>query len=342
MKNIDILAIESSCDETAAAVIRNGREIRSDVVLTQVDRHRLFGGVVPEIASRMHIESISTVVDRALEQAKITPQELSAVAVTAAPGLIGSLLVGVNFAKSFAYRFQKPLVPVHHLRGHVAANYLAFPQLSPPFLCLIASGGHSHLVLVHDYTDYEVLGKTRDDAAGEAFDKAARAMGFSYPGGIEIDRRAALGDPHAFSLPHPHVDTPFDFSFSGLKTAVLNLLNSAKQRGQTLCTEDLCASFQQTVCEILTDKLFAAAAAYDCKTVVAAGGVSANSGLRAMLQQKAEKAGIQLFFPPISLCGDNAAMIGAQGYYEFSAGVRAGLSLNAYASMDISAPDFSK
>lgn len=336
MKDTLILAIESSCDETAAAVIKNGREIVSNIVLTQIERHRLFGGVVPEIASRMHIESISHTVDAAFVEAGIEKKDIDAVAVTAAPGLIGSLLVGVNYAKSLALLLDKPLVPVHHLRGHVAANYLVSKDLEPPFLCLIASGGHSHIVVVRSYTEFEVIGKTRDDAAGEAFDKAARAMGYSYPGGIQIDKAAAQGNKNAFKLPRPHLDTPYDYSFSGLKTAVLNLLNSASQKGEEICREDLCASFQHTVCEILCDKLFLAAENLGFKTIVAAGGVCANSGLRAALEEKSKQHSCRLYYPPLSLCGDNAAMIGAQGYYEYLAGVRAPLSLNAYATMDIS------
>lgn len=336
MKDVYILGIESSCDETAASVVKNGREIISNVVLTQIERHRLFGGVVPEIASRMHIESISHTVKKALDEAKINENDIDAIAVTAAPGLIGSLLVGVNFAKSMAFRLNKPLVPVHHLRGHVAANYLEHKDLEPPFLCLIASGGHSHIVKVNSYTDFEIIGKTRDDAAGEAFDKAARAMGFSYPGGVEIDKKASLGNKDAFKLPIPQLDTPYDYSFSGLKTAVLNTLNNAKQKGEEISYEDLCASFQYTVCEILTNKLFLAAKNLKIKKIVAAGGVCANSGLRAALTKKAEENGYSLFYPPISLCGDNAAMIASQGYYEFLDDVRAPLSLNAYATMDIS------
>lgn len=336
MKDTILLAIESSCDETAAAVIKNGREIVSNVVLTQIERHRLFGGVVPEIASRMHIESISHTVSRAISEAGLKESDLDAIAVTAAPGLIGSLLVGVNYAKAMALRLNKPLVPVHHLRGHVAANYLAHPDLKPPFICLIASGGHSHIVLVHSYTEFEVIGKTRDDAAGEAFDKAARAMGLPYPGGVEIDKLSREGNVNAYKFPRPHLDTPYDFSFSGLKTAVLNTLNTASQKGEEINKSDVCASFQHTVCEILSDKLFLAAQNYGIKTVVAAGGVCANSALRAALEKKAKDNNMEIYYPPLSLCGDNAAMIGAQGYYEFKAGVTAPLSLNAYATMDIS------
>ena len=342
MTDTIILSIESSCDETAAAVIKNGREIISNVVLTQIERHKLFGGVVPEIASRMHIESISHTVEKAISEAGIKEKDLTAIAVTAAPGLIGSLLVGVNFAKAMAFRLGLPLIPVHHLRGHIAANYLVHKDLEPPFLCLIASGGHSHIVLVKSYTEFEIIGKTRDDAAGEAFDKAARAMGLSYPGGVEIDKRAKNGNKDTYKLPRPKVDTPYDYSFSGIKTAVLNLLNSAKQKGEEVNIDDLCASFQHTVCDILTDKFFAAADEFKVKTVVAAGGVCANSSLRALLEEKAQKRGLALYYPPLSLCGDNAAMIGAQGFYEFKAGVTAPLSLNAYATMDISKLNWDK
>ena len=342
MKDTLILAIESSCDETAAAIIKNGREIVSNVVLTQIERHKIFGGVVPEIASRLHIESISQTVDKAFSDAGLDKNDIDAIAVTAAPGLIGSLLVGVNYAKSLAFLLNKPLVPVHHLRGHVAANYLAHKKLEPPFLCLIASGGHSHIVVVHSYTDFEIIGKTRDDAAGETFDKAARAMGYSYPGGVAIDKSAALGNKDAYKLPRPHLDTPYDYSFSGLKTAVLNTLNNAAMKGEEINKDDLCASFQHTICEILTDKLFLAAEDLGYRTIACAGGVCANSGLRRALDEKARARGFSLYYPPISLCGDNAAMIGAQGYYEYIAGVRADLSLNAYATMDISNIDWNK
>ncbi len=336
MKDTLILSIESSCDETAAAIVKNGREIISNVVLTQIERHRIFGGVVPEIASRLHIECISSTVDKAFLDANISKNDIDAIAVTAAPGLIGALLVGVNYAKGLSLALNKPLVPVHHLRGHVAANYLVHPCLEPPFICLIASGGHSHIVAVNSYTDFKIIGKTRDDAAGEAFDKAARAMGYPYPGGVSIDKASKEGNKDAIKLPRPSLDTPYDFSFSGLKTAVLNVLNNSKQKGVEICKEDLCASFQHTVCDILTDKLFAAAEEFNFKTVVAAGGVCANSSLRAMLDEKGKKGGYSVYYPPLSLCGDNAAMIGSQGYYEYLAGVRAELSLNAYATMDIS------
>lgn len=331
-----ILAIESSCDETAAAVVEDGRHILSNIVATQVDEHRLYGGVVPEIASRRHAEAISGVTREALMAANVTLRDIDAVAVTAHPGLIGALLVGVNFAKGLAFSANKPLVPVHHLRGHIASNYAAHPDLKPPFLCLVVSGGHTHLVLCEDYTTFRIIGRTRDDAAGECFDKAARAMGMPYPGGIALDKRAEGGDPHAFVLPHPKVDgSPFDFSFSGLKTAVLNQLHNAKQRDLELNTEDLCASLRFTVADILVSKTIAAAKEYGMKTIVLAGGVSANSELRRQMQAACDKEGFALYMPPLSLCGDNAAMIGAQGYYEFVAGNTADLSLNASATMSI-------
>ena len=331
-----ILAIESSCDETAAAVVEDGRHILSNIVATQVDEHRLYGGVVPEIASRRHAEAISGVTKEALTAANVTLDDIDAVAVTAHPGLIGALLVGVNFAKGLAFSANKPLVPVHHLRGHIASNYPSHPDLKPTFLCLVVSGGHTHLVLCEDYTTFRIIGRTRDDAAGECFDKAARAMGMPYPGGIALDKRAEGGNPHAFALPRPKVEgSPFDFSFSGLKTAVLNQLHNAKQRDLELNHEDLCASLRFTVADLLVGKTVAAAKEYGMKTVVMAGGVSANSELRRQMQAACDKEGFSLYMPPLSLCGDNAAMIGAQGYYEFVAGNVADLSLNASATMSI-------
>ena len=333
---MNILALESSCDETAAAVVQNGRKLLSNCIASQVEEHKLYGGVVPEIASRRHTESISRLTQAALEQAGLSLTEIDAVAVTYAPGLIGALLVGVNFAKSLASAANLPLIPVHHLRSHIAANYLAHPELKPPFLCLVVSGGHSHIIRVEDYTQFTVYGRTRDDAAGECFDKAARAMGMPYPGGIHLDRLAQTGNPHAFMLPHPQVDgCPYDFSFSGLKTAVINLLHTAEQRGEAINTADLAASFQHTVCDVLATHVLAVAAETGDTTVVLAGGVSANSGLRARMDADCRKNGLQLFYPPLSLCGDNAAMVGAQGYYEFSAGHLADASLNAYATLPI-------
>ena len=331
-----ILSIESSCDETAAAVIEDGRRILSSIVATQVEEHRLYGGVVPEIASRRHAEAISGVCREALSEAGLQLSDIDAVAVTAYPGLIGALLVGVNFAKGLAFAANKPLIPVHHLRGHIASNYLVYPDLKPPFLCLVVSGGHTHLVRCDDYTSFTIIGRTRDDAAGECFDKTARAMGMPYPGGIALDKRANDGDPTAFKLPRPKVDgSPYDFSFSGLKTAVLNHLHNAEQRGESVCVEDLCASLRFTVADILTEKVLAAAKETGMNTVVLAGGVSANSELRRQLQAACDKEGLALYMPPLSLCGDNAAMIGAQAYYEHLAGHHADLSLNAAATASI-------
>ncbi len=332
---MDILAIESSCDETAAAVIRDGREIISSVVATQIEEHKLYGGVVPEIASRRHCESICGVVNEALEQAHTTARDVDAIAVTYAPGLIGALLVGVNYAKGLAFATGKPLIPVHHIRGHIAANYLVYPELEPPYLCLVASGGHSHIVEVSDYTEFRTIGRTIDDAAGEAFDKAARAIGFPYPGGVYIDNAAKLGDSVRYKLPKPHTANPYDFSFSGLKTAVINLIHNAEQKGEEVDVNSLAACFQKTVCEILTDKFIAAATEKGYKKIVLAGGVAANSGLRETLSTAAEKNGMTLYIPPRELCGDNAAMIGSQAFYEFQSGNLADESLNAYPTMSI-------
>lgn len=333
---MNILAIESSCDETAAAVIRDGREIVSSVVATQIEEHKLYGGVVPEIASRLHCESICAVVNEALEKANLTAAEVDAIAVTYAPGLIGALLVGVNYAKGLAFSLNKPLIPVHHLRGHIAANYLAHPDFEPPYLCLVVSGGNTQIVRVDSYTDFAIIGETIDDAAGEAFDKAARAMGYPYPGGVNIDKAAKIGNPLAYKLPKPHTANPYDFSFSGLKTAVINLIHNSEQKGIEIDKNSLCASFEKTVCEILTDKFLAAAREHGFKKLAIAGGVSANSGLREMLCAAAEKQGAKLYIPPLSLCGDNAAMIGSQAYYEYKAGKIANESLNAYATRSLS------
>lgn len=331
-----ILAIESSCDETAAAIIEDGRKILSSVINTQVAEHGLYGGVVPEIASRRHAENIVAVAEKALSDAKMTLDEVDHIAVTAAPGLIGALLVGVNFAKGLSLATGKKLIPVHHLKGHIAANYLAHPELKPPFLCLVVSGGHSHIVEVSDYTEFRILGKTRDDAAGEAFDKAARAMGLPYPGGVHLDRMAKDGDPKAFRLPKPRVEgSPLDMSFSGLKTAVVNILHNAQQRGEEINKADLCASYQDIICHALVDRVMLAAKEGGYKTIVAAGGVSANSGLRALLERECKRRRLELFVPPLELCGDNAAMIGSQAYYEALAGHFADLSLNARPTMPI-------
>lgn len=330
-----ILAIESSCDETAAAVVEDGRHVLSNIVATQIAEHRLYGGVVPEIASRRHCEAIVGVTEEALSKAGLMLSDIGAVAVTYAPGLIGALLVGVNFAKGLALSAGKPLIPVHHLRGHIAANYLSHPELEPPFLCLVISGGHSHIVEVKSYTDFRVIGRTRDDAAGEAYDKAARAMGYPYPGGIEIDCAAQKGKP-SYKLPRPSVeDHPYDMSFSGLKTAVLNLLNQSKQKGEEVNKEDLCASFQLAVCDILSDRLMLVQEATGYRNIVLAGGVSANSGVRVRIAAECKKRGLTLYMPPLCYCGDNAAMIGSQAFYEYQAGHIAGLDLNAVASRAI-------
>ena len=333
-----ILALESSCDETAAAVVEDGRLVRSSVIASQVEEHKLYGGVVPEIASRRHSEAIVPVTQKALDDAGMTLDEIDAIAVTYAPGLIGALLVGVNFANGLSLSANKPLIPVHHLRSHIAANYITAPELEPPFLCLVVSGGHTHIVEVNGYTDLRVIGCTRDDAAGEAFDKAARAMGMPYPGGVEMDRIAENGDPMAFRLPHPKVDgAPYDFSFSGLKTAVINLLHNASQKGQTLSVPDLSASYRRAVVECLVKNFVRAAKDTGAKTLVIAGGVSANSLLRRSLEAECAANGWRFCRPDLSLCGDNAAMIGSQAYYEYQAGNLASTALNACASMEIAA-----
>ena len=331
-----ILSIESSCDETAAALVEDGRKVLSSVVYSQIAEHRRYGGVVPEIASRRHTEQICAVTQQALDQGGLTLAQVDGVAVTAAPGLIGALLVGVNFAKSLAFAAGKPLIPVHHIRGHIAANYLAHPQLEPPFLCMVVSGGHTHIVMVEDYTTFRVLGRTRDDAAGEAFDKAARAMGFGYPGGVELDRAGKDGDPSKYSLPTPHVDgSPLDFSFSGLKTAVINLVHNASQKGEELDIPSLAASFGEKVAEIITQRLLLAQEETGARVIALAGGVAANSRLRARLSAACKERGLPLYAPPLDLCGDNAAMIGAQAFYEYQAGHLAGWDLNAQATMDL-------
>ncbi len=330
-----ILGIETSCDETAAAIVEDGRTVLAETVHSQIVEHQKYGGVVPEIASRCHVECICQVVEETFLKANLTFQDIDAIAVTAAPGLIGALLVGVNYAKGLAMSTNKPLVPVHHIRGHVAANYIAHPDLIPPFLCLVASGGHSHIVVVHSYTEFEVVGRTRDDAAGEAFDKAARVLGLPYPGGIYIDEVSKQGDPFAYQFPHPKAEGPYDFSFSGLKTAVINLVHNKQQKNEPYKIEDVAASFQETVAQILTDKLMKAAEHYRFDTVAIAGGVSANSSLRAHLQKACLQSGRKLYAPPLKLCGDNASMIACQGYYEFLAGARADMSLNGCASRSI-------
>lgn len=331
-----ILAIESSCDETAAAVVEDGRKVLSSVIASQVKEHIVYGGVVPEIASRMHTQAISGVVAKALDDAKVTYSDLDAIAVTYAPGLIGALLVGVNFAKGLSYSTGLPLVPVHHLRSHIAANYITQPDLEPPFLCLVVSGGHSHIVAVNSYTDFRIIGRTRDDAAGECMDKAARAMGLPYPGGVNLDRISVDGDPAKYKLPRPKVDgSDYDFSFSGLKTAVVNIIHNSKQKNIEISIPDLGAACIETVADCLVSNTVRAAEEFGFRKIALAGGVSANSRLRARMKAVCEEKGWELFMPELSLCGDNAAMVGAQGYYEFLNKNIASLDLNAFATMPI-------
>ena len=331
-----ILAIESSCDETAASVVEDGRKVLSSVIASQVSEHIIYGGVVPEIASRMHAQAISGVVSKAMSDAGLGFGDIDAIAVTYAPGLIGALLVGVNFAKGLAYSTGLPLVPVHHLRSHIAANYITHPELEPPFLCLVVSGGHSHIVAVNDYTDFSVIGRTRDDAAGECMDKSARAMGLPYPGGVNLDKISKDGDPGLYKLPHPHVDGgEYDFSFSGLKTAVVNIIHNASQKGEQISVPDLGACCIETVADCLVGNTVKAAENFGFKKIALAGGVSANSRLRARMGKVCAERGWELFMPELSLCGDNAAMVGSQGYFEFKSGNIAGLELNAFATMPI-------
>ncbi len=334
---MNILAVESSCDETAVAVVRDGRTVLSDCIASQVALHALYGGVVPEIASRKHIEAIYALADQALADAGVDRAGIDAVAVTYAPGLIGALLVGLNFAKGAALSLGVPLIPVHHIRGHIAANYLAYPDLTPPFLCLVVSGGHTLIVDVRGYTELEILGTTRDDAAGECFDKVARVLGMPYPGGRALDEAARGGDPEKYPLPRAHVaDHPLDMSFSGLKTAALNLLHNAAQKGETVDQPSLCAGLCAAVCDTIVPRTMDALARTGYHTLAIAGGVAANSFLRASFARCAHERGVRLCTPPLSLCGDNGAMIGAQGYYEFLAGHTAGQDLNAYATMPVS------
>lgn len=331
-----ILAIESSCDETAASVVEDGRTVLSNVVASQVAEHKIYGGVVPEIASRRHAEAISAVTGKALSDADCTLKDIDAIAVTYAPGLIGALLVGVNYAKGLSYSANIPLVPVHHLRSHIAANYITHKDLKPPFFCLVVSGGNTLMVEVKDYTQFNVVGRTRDDAAGEALDKAARTMGIPYPGGLNLDRIAKDGDCTAYKFPTPKVEnSPYDFSFSGLKTSVINIIHNAKQKGEEINEKDLGASFMKSVSSCLCKNTEKAMKDFGHKTLVLAGGVSANSVLRGDIEALCKKNGWKLYLPELSLCGDNAAMVGAQGYYEFISGNTANLELNAYAGMSI-------
>ena len=333
---MNILAVESSCDETAVAIVKDGREVLCDCIASQVDLHRIYGGVVPEIASRKHIEAIYGLADQALQQANMTRDDIDAVAVTYAPGLIGAVLVGVNFAKAAAMAMNKPLIPVHHIRGHIAANYIAYPDLKPPFLCLVVSGGHTMIIEVKDYTDMNILGTTLDDAAGECFDKVGRVLGMPYPGGAAVDKAARQGDETKYNLPRSKPgENPYNMSFSGLKTAALNLIHHAEQVGEELDINSLCAAFTAAVSDTLVPRVVMALEQTGCRKIAVAGGVAANSRIRADILAAAEKLGAQVYMPPLSLCGDNGAMIGAQAYYEYLAGNTADMSLNAYATKSI-------
>lgn len=333
---MNILSVESSCDETAVAIVRDGRQVLTDCIASQVDLHRLYGGVVPEIASRKHIEAIYGLADEALETAGLTRGDIDAVAVTYAPGLIGAVLVGVNFAKAAALALQKPLIPVHHIRGHIAANYLAYPDLEPPFLCLVVSGGHTMIVEVRDYTDMNVLGTSLDDAAGECFDKVARVLGMPYPGGAALDKASQLGDETKYVLPRSKPgENPYNMSFSGLKTAALNLIHHAQQVGEEIDIPSLCAGFSAAVSDTLVPRMVMAMEQTGHRKIAVAGGVAANSRIRRDILHAAEQMGAQVYMPPLSLCGDNGAMIGAQAYYEYLAGNVADMRLNAYATKSI-------
>jgi len=333
---LNILAVESSCDETAVAIVRDGREVLTDCIASQVELHRIYGGVVPEIASRKHIEAIYGLADQALKQANLTRSEIDAVAVTYAPGLIGAVLVGVNFAKAAALAMNKPLIPVHHIRGHIAANYIAYPDLEPPFLCLIVSGGHTMIVEVKDYTKMHILGTTLDDAAGECFDKVARVLGMPYPGGAALDQAARRGDERRYQLPRSKPGTnPYDMSFSGLKTAALNLIHHAEQVGEELDIPSLCAAFSAAVSDTLVPRVAMALQETGHRKIAVAGGVAANSRIRSDILNASNQLGATVYLPPLSLCGDNGAMIGAQAYFEYLAGNTADMSLNAYATKSI-------
>lgn len=335
-KDIIILAVESSCDETAAAVVKNGREVLSNVISSQIELHKLYGGVVPEIASRKHIEKINVVIEEALQEANITLEEIDAIGVTYGPGLVGALLVGVAEAKAIAYATNKPLVGVHHIEGHVSANYIENEELEPSFMCLIVSGGHTHIVLVKEYGEYEIIGRTRDDAAGEAFDKVARAIGLGYPGGPKIDKLSKEGDSKAIKFPRANIEgAEFDFSFSGIKSAVLNYVNSCEMKGEEVNKADVAASFQQAVIDVLVEKTVKAAKAYGVGTVAIAGGVAANSSLRESMKQACDKNKLAFCHPSLIYCTDNAAMIGVAAYYEYLKGTRHGLDLNAVPNLKI-------
>ncbi len=335
-QDLYVLAIESSCDETAAAVVKNGREVLSNVISSQISIHTRYGGVVPEIASRKHMEKINLVIEQALEEANKTLEEIDVIAVTYGPGLVGALLVGVAQAKALAYAAKKTLIGVHHIEGHIAANFIADPQLEPPFLCLVVSGGHTHLVVIKDYGEFEILGKTRDDAAGEAFDKVARAIGLGYPGGPKIDRAAKEGNADAIAFPKAKVSgSPYDFSFSGLKSAVLNYLNHAQMKGEEVNKADLAASFQKAVVDVLVEHTIRGAKEYRCQKIAIAGGVAANSALRAAMEAQCARENLKFYCPDPVLCTDNAAMIGCAGYYEYKKGVRSGWDLNAVPNLKL-------
>lgn len=335
-KDVLILAIESSCDETAAAVVRNGREVLSNIISSQIALHTLYGGVVPEIASRKHIEKINQVIEEALKQAKVTLDDIDAIGVTYGPGLVGALLVGVAEAKAISYAAKKPLIGVHHIEGHISANYIENKDLEPPFACLVVSGGHTHLVVVEDYGKYKILGRTRDDAAGEAFDKVARAIGLGYPGGPKIDKLSKEGNPDAISFPRAHIaESVYDFSFSGLKSAVLNYLNGAKMKGEEVVAADVAASFQKAVTDVLVEHAMMAVKEYGFDKLAIAGGVASNSTLRKEMQEACEKNHVKFYHPSPILCTDNAAMIGAAAYYEYLAGTRSGWDLNAVPNLKL-------
>ncbi len=335
-KNINILAIESSCDETAAAVVRNGREVLSNIISSQIDIHKIYGGGVPEIASRKHIQKINQVTDEAMQRAGLSFNDLDAVAVTYGPGLVGALLVGVAYAKALSYSTNLPLVGVHHIEGHISANYIENKNLEPPFLCLVVSGGHTHLVIVKDYGEFEILGRTRDDAAGEAFDKVARAIGLGYPGGPKIEKISHNGNSEAITFPEAKIqDAPYDFSFSGVKSSVLNYLNGAKMKNQTINEADVAASFQHSVFSVLTKKAISAAKEYNIDKLAIAGGVASNSVLRTTIESACQKENIKFYYPSPIFCTDNAAMIGVAAYYEFLKGVRHGLDLNAVPNLKL-------
>ncbi|EGG80231.1 glycoprotease/Kae1 family metallohydrolase [Lachnospiraceae bacterium 2_1_46FAA] len=335
-KDVLILAIESSCDETAAAVVKNGREVLSNVISSQIELHKLYGGVVPEIASRKHIEKINQVIEEALEEANVTLDDVDAIGVTYGPGLVGALLVGVAEAKAIAYAKRKPLIGVHHIEGHISANFIENKELEPPFICLVISGGHTHLVCVKDYGEYEIIGRTRDDAAGEAFDKVARAIGLGYPGGPKIDKLSKEGNPDAITFPKAHInDAPYDFSFSGVKSAVLNYINGCQMKGETFNQADVAASFQKAVTEVLVENAMRAVDEYDMKKLAIAGGVASNSTLRQAMKDACEKKEIEFYYPSPIFCTDNAAMIGVAAYYEYLKGTRHGWDLNAVPNLKL-------